>query len=184
MPDQQQGASKGALATLVALVGVGTASALITDTKVDEGVIYHEYADLGGVLSICSGSTHGVKPGEVDTVEQCDARTAADLAKAATIVLKVAPNLKDPAHHNQIRAAIRFQNNTGKFPVSTGGKLMAQGQYRAGCDALLAYDGIVSARPIKGAVKVRRLSDGRYFNEIGGLMNRRANEHALCVEGL
>ena len=42
----------------------------------------------------------------------------------------------------------------------------------------------ISAKPIKGAVSVRRLKDGRYFNVIRGLNNRRAAEHAVCVVGL
>jgi hypothetical protein len=110
--------AKTALAVLAALVGVGTAASLVSDTKKDEGVVHVAYRDLGGVWSICSGSTHGVAPGETDTDEQCDARTADDLAKAARIVLAVSPRLKAPDMHQQLRAVIRFQNNTGKYPVS------------------------------------------------------------------
>lgn len=186
MPDPQQPPPKAgtAFAVLAGLVGLGTASVLLTDTKADEGVIYHASPDLGGVWSICSGTAHGVKPGEVDTAEQCDARTSADLVTAASIVLRCAPSLKAPERHNQLRAVIRFQNNTGKFCVSSGARLMRAGRYKAGCDALLAYNGIVSTRPIRGAVEVRRLKDGRYFSVIRGLKNRRANEHAICVVGL
>lgn len=174
----------GAFVALAALVGVATASAVVTDTKQDEGVILRAYPDLGGVWSICSGTAHDVKPGEVDTAEQCDARTAADLLSAAKIVLHCAPNLKAPERHNQLRAAIRFQNNTGKFCSSSGGKLMRVGLYKQGCDALLAYNGIISGKPIRGAVQVRRLKDGRYFSVIRGLKNRRDHEHAICIQGL
>ena len=180
--DPKKASPAPALAALAALVGLGTAAALVTDTKQDEGVVYRAYPDLGGVWSICSGTTTGVKPGEVDTAEQCDARTAADLLNAATIVLRCAPDLKGRV--NQLRAAIRFQNNTGKFCSSTGAKLMRVGLFKQGCDALLAYNGIVSAKPIRGAVSVRRLKDGRYFSVIRGLKNRRDHEHQICVAGL
>lgn len=177
----QQPPANGAFIVLAGLVGVGTAAALVNDTKQDEGVVYKAYPDVGTIFTICSGSTHGVKRGDVATPEQCDAMTAADLRSAASTVLGCAANLK--GRPNQLRAAIRFQNNTGKFCSSSGGKLMAQGRYKAGCDALLAYNGIISAKPIRGAVQVRRLRDGRYFSVIRGLKNRRDHEHAICVVG-
>jgi lysozyme len=169
---------------LTILLGVPLAGQVMDDTKADEGVVYRAYPDLGGVWSICSGSTRNVKPGEVDTDEQCDARTAADLLVSAKAVLACAPNLKPPERHNQLRAAIRFNNNTGKFCSSTARKLMVAGQYKAGCDALLRYNGIISKKQIRGAVEVRRLKDGRYFSVIRGLKNRRLNEHKICVTGL
>ena len=163
---------------------MGTAAVLLSDTKQDEGVRYVAYPDMGGKFTICSGTTDGVKAGDTATDEECDARTAADLTKAARIVLHVSPRMKAPERHNQLRALIRFQNNTSKYPVSSAAKLMNVGLYKQGCDALLAYNGIISAKPIKGAVSVRRLKDGRYFNVIRGLNNRRAAEHAVCVVGL
>lgn len=183
-PPQPSSAGKGAVATLLAAVGAAMAAILLNDTRTDEGVRYDAYRDLGGVWSICSGTAHGVKPGEVDTAEQCDARTAADLLSAYRGVIACVPGLKAPERHEQLRAVIRFQNNTGKFCASPAARLMKAGQWRAGCDALTAYDGIVAAKPIPGAVRVRRLKDGRYFSEIRGLINRRAHEHAVCVEGL
>jgi lysozyme len=173
-----------ALLALIGLVGVGVAGDLMSDTKADEGVIYRAYGDLGGVWSICSGSTRNVKPGEVDTDDQCDARTAADLMVAAKGVLACAPNLKAPERQQQLRAAVRFNNNTGKFCASSARPLMVAGKYRAGCDALLRYNGIVGRKPIRGAVSVRRLKDGRYFSVIRGLNNRRAHEHSICVSTL
>jgi lysozyme len=185
-PKPREGQS-AAVAALIALVGAGTAAALIQDTKSDEGVVYRAYPDVGTVFTICSGTTTGVKAGDTATPDQCDAMTAADLTRAARTVLGCAPNLK--GHANQLRAAVRFQNNTGKFCASSGGKLMKAGQYRQGCDALLAYNGIVSVgKPIKGALEVRRLKPDakgrpRFFNVIRGLKNRRDHEHTICLRG-
>lgn len=173
-----------AFALLAGAVGIGMATTLVVDTRADEGSKPRAYRDLGSVWTVCSGSTRGVKPGEVDTAEQCDARTAADLLIAVHGVERCAPGLKDPARHSQLRAAVRFNNNTGKFCVGSPGRLMHSAQWRAGCDAMLAYDGVISARPIKGALRVRRLRDGRYFNEFRGMISRRQREHAVCVEGL
>jgi lysozyme len=184
-PPPTPAAKKGkAFAALVGAVGLGMATSLVLDTKQDEGEVRHAYRDLGSVWTICSGSTHDVAPGEVDTAEECDARTAADLLIAYGAVTRCAPGLKDPVRHQQLRAVIRFHNNTGRFCVSSARSLMLDAQWRAGCDALLRYDGIIAGKPIRGAVKVRRLKDGRYFSEIRGLMNRRAAEHLVCVAGL
>jgi len=173
-----------AFIALAALVGLPTAHALMKDTRADEHREYRAYRDLNGVWTICDGTAHGVRAGDTATDAQCDAKTADDLLSGARIVLRCSPDLKAPERHNQLRASIRFQNNTGKFCISTGHRLMNQHRWRAGCDALLAYNGIISTKPLRGAVRVRRLRDGRYFNEIRGLDNRRANEHAVCVEGL
>jgi lysozyme len=166
MPDERkQPKAAPAFALLAAMVGLGTASALITDTRADEGVRTVAYRDIGGVWTVCSGSTSSVIAGETDTAEQCDARTAADLTKAARIVLACAPSLKATERHNQLRAAIRFTNNTGRFCSGSPGRLMRAGRYRAGCDAMLRYVYV----------------NGRV---IPGLRNRRAREHAICVSGL
>jgi lysozyme len=161
----EQSKTGSVLAGLAALVGLGTATALISDTKADEGERKVAYRDLAGIWTICSGSTSNVTKGEVDTAEQCDARTVADLTKAARIVLKCAPALKAPERHNQLRASIRFTNNTGRFCSGSPGRLMKAGKYRAGCDAMLRYV----------------YSGGRF---VQGLKNRRLREHAICVQGL
>lgn len=176
-----------AFAILAALVGVGTASALLDDTRQDEGVRYVAYPDVGGRFTICSGTTTGVKAGDKATPEECDAKTVADLTKAARLVLRVSPMLAK--HHNQLRAVIRFQNNTGKYPVSSAHRWFNAGNLRKGCDAMLAYNGVITLdRPMKGAAQVRQLSNAnghrRYFNVIRGLVNRRGREHAVCVSGL
>lgn len=182
MPSSAPRGKPAALVALIALLGSALAGQLIDDTKADEGVKHVAYPDLGGVFTICSGTTTGVKAGDTADDEECDAKTASDLLKAARIVLRASPGLK--AHHNQLRAVTRFQNNTGKYPVSSARLAFNAGRLRDGCDRLLAYNGIISTRPIRGAVEVRRMKDGRYFSVIRGLKNRRANEHKICVLGL
>jgi lysozyme len=174
----------GAFLALAMLLGPVLAHDLLEDTKKDEGVVYRSYPDLGGVWSICSGTTKGVTAGQVATPADCDAMTSADLLNAATIVLHCAPGLKVPERHQQLRAVIRFQNNTGKFCSSSAAPLFRAGQMKPGCDRLLAYNGVIARKPIRGAVQVRRLKDGRYFNVIRGLNNRRDHEHAICVSTL
>ena len=178
----------GAFAALALLLGPSLANTLMADTRADEHREYKAYHDLGGVWTICDGTTRGVKPGDIADDPKCDALTAADLLVSAKAVLTCAPALK--GHFNQLRAAVRFNNNTGKFCSSSAAPLFRAGKLRAGCDRLLAYNGVVSTgKPIKGALTVKRMKPDakgrpRFFNIFRGLQNRRANEHKVCVKDL
>jgi lysozyme len=173
-----------ALIALVGLLGAPLAKQVMDDTRQDEHREYRAYRDLNGVWTICDGTAHGVHKGDVADDEECDAKTATDLFISANAVLSCAPALK--GHHEQLRAAIRFNNNTGKFCSSSAAPLFKAGKLKAGCDKLLAYVGIVTRKPMKGksVVSVRRMKDGRFFNVIRGLQNRRNAEQKICVTGL
>jgi lysozyme len=173
-----------ALIALIALVGAPLASKLMDDTRQDEHRVYRAYHDLGGVWTICDGHTKDVHEGDVADDPKCDADTAEDLLASAHEVLLCASVLN--SHHEQLRAAIRFQNNTGHFCASSAAPLFKAGKLKAGCDKLLAYIGIVTKQPMKGksVVSVRRMRSGKYYNVIRGLINRRNTEHAICVSTL
>jgi GH24 family phage-related lysozyme (muramidase) len=156
----------------------------MADTRADEHRLYIAEPDLGGVWTICDGHTKGIHKGDTADDAECDADTAADLLAAGHEVLRCAPALK--GHHQQLRAAIRFQNNTGHFCASSAAPLFRAGKLKAGCDKLLAYIGIVTAQPMHGrsVVSVRKMRNGKYYNVIRGLINRRNNEHKVCVSDL
>lgn len=156
---------------MIALVGIPLANGLMGDTKQDEGEVRRAYRDIGGVWTICRGTTKGVRAGQVATEEDCDALTAADLVIAVKGVEACAPILKAPEHHNQLRASVRMNNNTGAFCKGwwkkrpSPAKLMQSGNLVGGCREMLRYD-LVKGRPVKG------------------LTNRRKREVAMCLEGL
>lgn len=160
-----------AIAALIALVGLPLAGGLMSDTKADEGEVLHAYPDVGKVWTICNGTTRGVKRGQIATPEDCDAMTAADLLVAVKGVEACAPILKAPEYHNQLRAAVRMNNNTGAFCKGwwkkrpSPAKLMQGGDLIGGCKEMLRYD-LVKGMPVKG------------------LTNRRKREVAMCLEGL
>jgi lysozyme len=156
---------------LASVVGLATAKLLVLDTRADEGEKLHAYPDLGGVWTICNGTAHGVKPTDRATPEECDAMTSADLLVAYKVVTACAPILKDPLRHNQLRAAIRMNNNTGAFCKGwwkkrpSPAKLMQSGDLIGGCNEMLRYD----------LVKGKR---------IRGLTVRRQREVKICLSGL
>lgn len=161
----------GAVLALMAAAGVMTTTELMSDTKRDEGVVYHAYRDIGGVWTICSGTTRGVHKGDTATPDQCDADTAADLLIAYRVVTTCAPELKQLQHHYQLRASIRFNNNTGAFCHGwwkhrpSVAAIFRAHHWKQGCDEMLRYD----------------LVKGRF---VRGLYNVRVRERAMCLQGL
>lgn len=169
MPSAKQ--KGGAVLALMAVVGATTAGELMSDTRQDEGVVYHAYRDIGGVWTICSGTAHGVHQGDTATKEECDADTAADLLVAYKGVTACAPALKQFQHHYQLRSAIRFNNNTGAFCKGwwkhrpSVAALFRANHWKDGCNEMLRY----------------ALVKGRF---VRGLYNRRARERAMCLTGV
>lgn len=157
------------LAALLALVGAGTAGALLSDIRTDEGRRLHAYKDIAGIVTICDGDTHDVRMGQAATDAQCDERTAKQLLAHANVVLRCVPALREQGREQQLRAATRFDYNLGRYCAGSPGILHRAGQWRRGCDAMLLYN---KARVGGKLVAVR------------GLTLRRQREHAVCVSGL
>lgn len=66
-------------------------AALVVMTPEMEGTVYEAYPDTGGVWTICTGHTLGVRRGDVATDEQCEAYLQADLGEAVDYVMRVVP---------------------------------------------------------------------------------------------
>ena len=56
-----------------------------------EGSENKAYRDIVGVLTICSGDTRNVRPGQVATDAECNDRTAAIMEEYGTDVYKLSP---------------------------------------------------------------------------------------------
>lgn len=139
-------------------------AALLLVVPAYEGVSYVAYKDPVGIPTICFGSTAGVHLGQTATKAQCDALLKEELFLAAEPVQRcITADLTD----GQYTALVSLSYNAGPKAVcgSTLQKKFNQGDYRAGCDQIKRW---VYARGIK----------------LPGLVTRRNEEHALCVEGL
>jgi lysozyme len=167
MAEQRQPSAKGAVATLVALVGTALAGAMLSDQKQDEGERRVAYQDVGGVWTICRGTTKGVHAGMTATALECEAMSAADLIVAVKGVERCSPALAQQGRYWQLRAAVRFNNNTGAFCKSWWRKrpsiaaLINSGQWCAAGAEMLRYN-LVKGRPIYG-LTVRRRDESRMF---------------------
>ncbi|WP_087693526.1 glycoside hydrolase family protein [Pseudomonas sp. PE-S1G-1] len=90
-------------------------AALLVMTPEMEGTVYEAYPDTGGVWTICTGHTLGVRRGAVASPEQCEAYLRADLGEAVDFVMREVPNaplfskiaLADFAYNLGLRALAR-----------------------------------------------------------------------------
>lgn len=141
-----------------------------------EGEVQQAYPDIGGVQTVCMGSTvFNPKQGWY-TKEQCMDLLVRDTEKHLSTVLAVAPA---DAPDSVIAAMASVSYNVGQqgFLVSPMRPLLEQGRYQEACAAITApwktskgvamgYRATVNLKPVKG------------------LENRRKKEFELCVSGL
>lgn len=178
---------------LAALVGTGAAVALLTMipkdesgrtvevTVQDDGVItsrhvsgrqyFKAYVDMVGVLTICDGDTKNVRPGQVASEAECQARLEQQLIAHAKPVLECVPGLRHPARENQLVASVSLAYNIGPtgFCRSSAARRFNEGQWERGCHNFMLWN--------KGRINGRLVA-------IRGLTLRRERERDLCLEGL
>lgn len=70
---------------------VAIMAALLVMTPEMEGTVYEAYPDTGGVWTICTGHTAGVRRGQTASPEQCEAYLQADLGEAVDYVMRSTP---------------------------------------------------------------------------------------------
>lgn len=152
----------GAGASLMAIV----MTTIVPQIQSLEGTKSQAYRDIGGVLTVCSGHTGpDVVVGKVYQPSECASLTSQDAQKAASGVLKVSPQLI--YHPLVLASAVSFSYNVGvgDYTRSSVATNFNNGNFLAGCSALLKYTYV----------------DGK-FNQ--GLANRRQQEYAICVSSL
>jgi lysozyme len=135
-----------------------------------EGLRTYAYRDPVGIPTICFGETRGVKMGDHKTEAECKTLLGDRLIEHEAGMRKC---LKDPdgIPINPYIAALSLTYNIGQgaFCGSTVRKQLDARNWRAACDAFLAWD---KARV--AGVLVR----------LPGLTKRRQAERALCLKGV
>ncbi|WP_415715973.1 lysozyme [Roseibium sp.] len=131
-----------------------------------EGLRLTAYRDVVGIPTVCYGETYGVKMGDKHTKAECDQMLLASLKKHERGMRKC---LRDP---NAIpaKSCVAFVSLTYNIGVvgfcrSTAARRLNRGDVKGACDAATWF----------------KKAGGR---TIRGLVNRRAAEHRLCLEGL
>lgn len=148
-------------------LAAGGASALVVVVALGahfEGQRLHAYRDVGGTPTICYGETHGVKPGQTSTPQECSAMLK---ARMALVKDRVDACIDKPMTAGQEAAFTDLAYNVGwpTFCRSSVARRFNAGDPAGACDSILRYD--------KAAGKV-----------LPGLVARRRAERELCMHGV
>jgi lysozyme len=132
-----------------------------------EGMRTRAYIPIpGDVPTVCFGETRGVKMGDTHTPAECKAMLGTALVEFETNMRRclVAPD-RIPDKPYVAFLSVSYNIGSRAFCASTIARKANVGDIRGACDALLAWN----------------KAGGRV---VQGLVNRRAAERKLCLEGV
>lgn len=131
-----------------------------------EGVKTVAYKDIVGVPTVCFGETRGVKMGDRYTMDECRAMLGDALVEFETNMrkcLKAPDSIPDKPYTAFL--SLSYNIGTGAFCGSTVARKANDGDLRGACNAIPAWN----------------RAGGRV---VKGLVNRRAEEQKICLEGV
>lgn len=144
--------------------GAAVLAALVALVGGYEGLRTVAYRDVVGIPTVCFGETRSVNMGDSYTVDQCKVMLGNGLAEFAIGVDKC---LTYPVPDKSYTAFVSLAYNigTGAFCKSTVVRKANAGDIAGACNAMTVWN----------------RAGGRV---IQGLVNRRADEKRLCLEGV
>lgn len=135
-----------------------------------EGTEFEAYPDSGGVWTICTGHTQGVRPGDVATPEQCAAYLQGDLGESVDYVMRAAPAA--PILAKLAMADFVYNVGPGSLGRSTLLRLARAGQHEAAAEQFRRWV-YVSGRDCRQPA-----------SNCGGIVRRRELQRTLYLVGL
>jgi lysozyme len=131
-----------------------------------EGLRLRSYQDIVKVWTICYGETKNVRPGMTKTKPECDKQLLASLDEHAGGMEKcLASPDTIPGNSYVMFVSLTYNIGVAGFCRSSLPRLINAGDIRAACNLLPAFN----------------RAGGRV---VQGLVNRRAAEKKICLEGL
>ena len=134
-----------------------------------EGLRLAAYRDIVGVWTVCYGETKGVRPGDRYTKAECDAMLARELISYRSRLHQyfssetLAGRLH--VHRDTAYTSLAYNVGVGGAGKSTATRRLNAGDIAGGCKAITWWN---------------RAGD----RIVRGLVNRRSDEVALCLQGL
>lgn len=131
-----------------------------------EGVKTVAYKDIVGVPTVCFGETRGVKMGDRYTMDECRAMLGDALVEFETNMrkcLRSPDSIPDKPYTAFL--SLSYNIGTGAFCGSTVARKANEGDLKGACNAIPAWN----------------RAGGRI---VKGLVNRRAEEQKICLEGV
>lgn len=140
-----------------------------------EGEVRKPYADVGGVGTVCMGSTQFISKVEY-SAEECTELLVRDAKKHLDAVLRVSP-VDAPESVVAALASVSYNVGVQGFYTSPMAGYLAAGKYREACNAIIAPH-----TTSKGTAKGYRATVKLVPHK--GLENRRQKEYTECVKDL
>lgn len=146
-----------------------------------EGRHLKAYRDVVGVLTICDGDTTDVRPGQVETPEGCDRRTAQKMERVyrPALVKCVTDWDGQPLAWRGMMLSLAWNIGTGAACKSTATRIVNDAErlgktpnYIASCEAATRFNR-AGGRVFIGLVNRREMGDAK-----------RIGEGELCVSGI
>jgi len=152
---------------LAALLGGGAAQLTVDKVAEYEGYVPEAYQCPAGVWTKCFGDTTNVTPGATYTFEECVESINAHILELARPVALCVPGLMDrPDKVKAAAVSMAYNIGPGAFCKSSVAQAFRAGEYETGC---------------KRIAEIYRTAGGK---EQPGLVVRRKDESAMCLEGL
>ncbi len=151
----------------IALLGYEAAQLTAEKTADYEGYIPQAYQCPAGVWTKCFGSTEDVTPGATYTFEECQEALNDHLVKLTEPILRCVPSLGGQPDKVKVAAASMAYNiGPAAFCKSSVARYFNAGDYERGCRRM---------------AEIYTTAKGK---ELPGLVRRRGEESAMCLEGL
>lgn len=131
-----------------------------------EGLRLTAYQDIVGVPTVCYGETRGVQLGDSHTKTECDAMLLSSLKRHEAGMrgcLRHPDRIPEKSYIAFV--SLTYNIGVGAFCGSTAARRLNAGDVRGACEAATWFN----------------KAGGR---KVKGLVNRRAAEHDLCLQGL
>lgn len=153
--------------SLAAVVGIAAASLLFVSVPAHEGEVLTTYYDPVGIATVCYGDTDPEMtiPGVVYTREECLQSLERQLVAHAEPVLACVPEVIASPEMTAAFVSLAYNIGSTAFCKSTVVKRFKAGDYAAACKSIELWNKA-------GGKKLK------------GLVRRRADERALCEQGI
>ena len=153
--------------TLAGVVGVTAAGILYAFVPAHEGEVLTTYIDPVGIATVCYGDTDPAMavPGATYSRAECLASLERQLVAHAGPVLEAVPEAAASPEMTAAFVSLAYNIGAGAFRRSTVVKRFRAGDYAGAC----------------AAIEMWNKAGGRV---LPGLVTRRADERALCEQGI
>jgi len=188
-PAAPKGLSTPAKLTLGGVMGAPFALAFLTNVVALEGDKRVGYLDIAGIPTKCSGDTVDVVVGRLYSDAHCRASTERQALAHILEVRRCTPRVQG---HQLVAAGLLAYNIGGSaYCGSTAARRFNAGDLKAACNAFAPWNRITVSQTRAETMRragancvASKTKRGSFLCTVRGLINRRAVEAKICLQGL